>query len=175
MAKLFSGRKVSATAPTSGQVMTWNATTKEWTPTTPTSSPGGAHAATHATGQDDAVAPSAIGAASVSALEGHTGNSNNPHSTTAAQTGAATTSALTAHTEAAAPHTGHAASTHAHSPGDVTGTAVIASDFSAHTGATTAAHGGVLASTALSGVAKITVGATAPVGPTTGDLWIDVN
>lgn len=49
------------------------------------------------------------------------------------------------------------------------------SDLTTHTGLTTTAHGGLLPSSAFSGLAKITVGTTAPVGPATGDLWIDTN
>lgn len=61
-----------------------------------------------------------VGAATASALSAHTGNTENPHATTAAQVGA-------------------------------------------------------LAAGAFSGVAKITVSPTAPVGPTVGDLWVDTS
>jgi hypothetical protein len=49
------------------------------------------------------------------------------------------------------------------------------SDLTTHTGYTTTAHGGLLPATAFSGLAKITISATAPVGPGTGDLWVDVS
>lgn len=39
----------------------------------------------------------------------------------------------------------------------------------------TAAQAGALATSAFSGLAKITVGLTAPSSPVTGDLWIDTN
>ena len=40
---------------------------------------------------------------------------------------------------------------------------------------TTAAQAGALATTAFSGLAKITVGTSAPGSPSVGDLWIDSN
>lgn len=40
---------------------------------------------------------------------------------------------------------------------------------------TTAAQVGALATSAFSGVAKITVGTVAPGSPSVGDLWIDTN
>lgn len=46
----------------------------------------------------------------------------------------------------------------------------IASTSNPHS--TTAAQVGALATTAFSGLAKITVSATQPVGPSVGDLWI---
>jgi hypothetical protein len=89
---------------------------------------------------------------------------------------------------------------HSHAPSEVTGTAVVtadsrlsdarvptshdntkhsvayatASDLSTHTEAA-APHSGHLATTALVGVAKITVGTGQPGSPTAGDLWIDTN
>jgi len=51
----------------------------------------------------------------------------------------------------------------------------LASDLSTHTGYTITAHGGLLASTAFSGFAKITVAASAPGSPSTNDLWIDIS
>lgn len=41
--------------------------------------------------------------------------------------------------------------------------------------AVTASQVGALATGAFAGVAKITVGATAPVGPSVGDIWIDTS
>jgi hypothetical protein len=49
----------------------------------------------------------------------------------------------------------------------------IASTSNPHS--VTAAQVGALATTAFSGVAKISVGTVAPVGPAIGDLWIDTN
>ena len=40
---------------------------------------------------------------------------------------------------------------------------------------TTAAQVGALATSAFSGVAKITVGTAAPGSPSVGDLWVDTN
>jgi hypothetical protein len=51
----------------------------------------------------------------------------------------------------------------------------LGSDLTTHTGLTTTAHGGLLPSTAFSGVAKITVGTTEPSTPSAGDLWVDTN
>lgn len=48
-------------------------------------------------------------------------------------------------------------------------------DLAAHEGLTTTAHGGLLPSTAFSGLAKITVGTVAPGSPSAGDLWVDTN
>ncbi len=95
-----------------GHALLW--TGYEWSSGFASGEGGGPHADTHATGQSDPVSPSAIGAASESALSSHTG--------------------------AAAPHSGHAASSHAHAPEDVTGTAVITSDSRLSDARTPTAH-----------------------------------
>ena len=78
---------------------------------------------------------------------------------------------------------------HTHAPGEVTGTAVITTDArlsdartpTAHSHATSEVTGldtalsGKLATTAFSGLTKITVGTSAPGSPSPGDLWIDTN
>ena len=56
---------------------------------------------------------------------------------------------------------GKAASTHSHAISDTTGLQ--------------AALDGKLSTSAASGWAKLSVGTSAPVGPSTGDLWVDTN
>lgn len=71
--------------------------------------------------------------------------------------------------------------THSHVPGDVTGTAVINNDSRLSDARTPTTHGSdkhseaYLASTAFSGLAKITVGTSAPGSPGVNDLWVDTN
>lgn len=48
-------------------------------------------------------------------------------------------------------------------------------DYDTHIALTTTAHGGVLPSTAFSGLAKISVGTITPGSPGAGDLWVDTN
>jgi hypothetical protein len=58
--------------------------------------------------------------------------------------------------------------------GKQTGTEITkTTELAAHASLTTTAHGGVLPSTSFSGLAKITVSASAPGTPSAGDLWVD--
>jgi hypothetical protein len=94
----------------------------EWT--TPTSSPGGAHASSHQTGGNDLLAHQSI-----------PGSGSNTH----AQIDSGL-SAAAGHADAAAPHTGHAASTHSHAASDITGTAVLTADSRLSDARTPTAH-----------------------------------
>jgi hypothetical protein len=77
-------------------------------------------------------------------------------------------------------HSIYAALSHAHAQADVTDlvTALAskadASALSSHTGAA-APHSGHMATSAFSGLAKISVGTGQPSNPTAGDLWCDTN
>jgi hypothetical protein len=51
--------------------------------------------------------------------------------------------------------------------------AVVDGKLTVHANLTTTAHGGLLPSSAFSGLAKIIVSGTEPSTPTTGDLWVN--
>lgn len=112
---------VSATTPTDGQTLTWNSSTSRWTAETPPSGitthsaltqldyassghTGFASSAALSTeisdrqSADTALQTDINTRATSAALSAHTGNTSNPHATTAAQVGAPTLTAFSAHT-----------------------------------------------------------------------------
>jgi len=101
------------------------------------------------------------------AIQSHITGTGSPH--TAAGVGAETAGAVSTHDGLAAPHS---AATSVGGKTIPTGGIADAATLGTHVGLTTTAHGGVLASTAFSGLAKITVAGSAPGSPDTGDLWI---
>jgi hypothetical protein len=108
-------------------------------------------------------------------IQTHVTGTGSPH--TAAGVGAETSGAVATH--AAITSSVHGFDSSGNAPAQSHGNTrhtdnyALDSDLTTHVGLTTTAHGGLLPATSFSGLAKITVSATAPVAPGVGDLWVD--
>lgn len=105
------------------------------------------------------------------AISAHAGAADpHPTYTTAAEAASVAASAVATHEAASDPHTGYQKESE---KGQANGYANL--DGAATVPVAQIPALSYLATSAFSGLAKISVGTSAPVGPGTGDLWVDTN